>query len=915
MPVRCVRYIARKNWFVSGSDDFQLRVYNISTGEKVTSFEAHPDYIRCMTVHPTLSLVLTGSDDMTIKAWDWDKNWRCVQIFEGHTHYIMSLAINPKDPQTFASACLDHTVKVWSLGSPVANYSLQAHDKGVNYVEYYHGGDRPYMVTTGDDRTVKIWDYQNKSCVQTLESHAANVSFAVFHPSLPIIISGSEDGTVKIWHSSTYRLESTLSYGLERCWCIAYRKTGNEVALGYDEGAVVIKLGREEPSVSMDPAGKIVYARNTEILTTNVQAVADDQVADGQKLVVPVRDLGTTEVYPQSLQHSPNGRFVTVVGDGEYIIYTSLAWRNKAFGSGMSFAWATDSNTYAVQETKSKIRVYRNFKERPSLLRGAGFVVEAIYGGTLLAARGNGFVIFWDWETGAIVRRIEVDATAVSWSGTGNLVAIATTDSLYVLRFDREAYDARLDSGIEIGDEGVEEAFDVVAEINEAVRTSKWIGDCYIFTNGSNRLNYLVGDQAHTITHFDQPIYLLGYIPAHDRVYVADKEMSIYSYRLSLAVVEYETAVLRGDADAAAELLPNVPTSERNKVARFLETQGQPELALEVSTDPDHRFDLAIGLNDLERALAIARETAGAGAAPGSEDKWRAVGDKALETWNVELAVECFENAKDLSTLLLVHTSTGNRAGMAKLARAATERGDNNIAFACHLQLGDAAACIDLLQRTGRSAEAAMFARTYAPSAIAPAVGAWKTELVGSGRAKVAESLAVPGGQGQDDALFEEGLEEAIAKETSERENGSSESDNNNNKASSSSPSSSAPAATATATATATEASSSTAAPASSSAESAETSKAPNGKKKNNKKKNKKGGSSNGATADAHDDEDDAGEDQDDEDDTAESTPAKVAHAAGEAVSELVDKVKDMAVGGGDEDDGGSSKKGKSQKF
>lgn len=74
------------------------------------------------------------------------------QIFEGHTHYIMALAINPKDTQTFASACLDHTVKVWSLGNPVPNFSLDAHEKGVNYVDYYHGGDRPYIVTTGDDR-------------------------------------------------------------------------------------------------------------------------------------------------------------------------------------------------------------------------------------------------------------------------------------------------------------------------------------------------------------------------------------------------------------------------------------------------------------------------------------------------------------------------------------------------------------------------------------------------------------------------------------------------------------------------------------------------------------------------------------------------------------------------------------------
>lgn len=85
----------------------------------------------------------------------------------------------------------------------------------------------------------------------------------------------------------------------------------------------------------------------------------------------------------------------------------------------------------------------------------------------MLAARGNGFVMFWDWETGSVVRRIEVDATSVSWSATGNLVVITAEDSFYVLSFNREAYDAKLDSGELIGDEGVEEAFEVIAEISE----------------------------------------------------------------------------------------------------------------------------------------------------------------------------------------------------------------------------------------------------------------------------------------------------------------------------------------------------------------------------------------------------------------------------------------------------------------
>ena len=54
-------------------------------------------------------------------------------MFEGHSHYVMGLAINLKDPAQFASASLDHTVKIWTLGSAsTANSTLEAHaTKGV----------------------------------------------------------------------------------------------------------------------------------------------------------------------------------------------------------------------------------------------------------------------------------------------------------------------------------------------------------------------------------------------------------------------------------------------------------------------------------------------------------------------------------------------------------------------------------------------------------------------------------------------------------------------------------------------------------------------------------------------------------------------------------------------------------------
>jgi coatomer subunit beta' len=47
------------------------------------------------------------------------------------------------------------------------------------------------------------------------------------------------------------------------------------------------------------------------------------------------------------------------------------------------------------------------------------------------------------------------------------LVAITAEDSFYILRFDRDAYNAKLEEGAEITDEGIEESFDVVTEIPE----------------------------------------------------------------------------------------------------------------------------------------------------------------------------------------------------------------------------------------------------------------------------------------------------------------------------------------------------------------------------------------------------------------------------------------------------------------
>eukprot|EP00612_Vaucheria_litorea_P000775 CAMPEP_0171457844 /NCGR_PEP_ID=MMETSP0945-20130129/3755_1 /TAXON_ID=109269 /ORGANISM="Vaucheria litorea, Strain CCMP2940" /LENGTH=1008 /DNA_ID=CAMNT_0011983523 /DNA_START=82 /DNA_END=3108 /DNA_ORIENTATION=+ len=746
LPVRCAKFIARKQFFISASDDMMLRVYNYNTMEKVSAWEAHTDYIRYLEIHPSLPYVLSCSDDMSIKLWDWEKDWDCTQVFEGHVHYVMMVKVNPKDSNSFASASLDRTIKVWGLSSNTPHFTLEGHDRGVNCLDYYPGGDRPYLLSGADDKSVKIWDYQTKSCVQTLMGHHNNVSAVIFHPCLPIIVSSSEDGTVRMWHSTTYRAETTLNYSMERSWTLAASANSNKVAVGYDEGTVVLKLGNENPVASLDPhTGKVVWTVNNDVQTASLKGVVGENGSlDGEKLPIQPKDLGSTEIFPQSLKHNCNGRFLVVCGDGEYVVYTSQALRNKAFGSALDFVWSSvGTGDYAVRESISRVKTFSNFKEGHTL-RPPLAASEGLFGGACLGVKGSDAIVFFDWDEGIMVRKIDVSPKEVFWSESGDLVLLACEDSYFVLRYDAAAVSSALQKGAVDSEEGIEEAFDLIGEIAGKVGTGQWVGDCFLYTNEQSRLNYYIGGEVMTLCHLDHPMYMLRYLPKEDRVYLMDKAKGIYSYKVLQSYLQYQTAVVRKDFELANQLLPSIPASEYTAVARFLESQGFKEEALAVSTDPDHKFDLACDIGNLAMARELLDEM------PkeeyeflDSQNKWKRLGDLALSECDLALVEKCALNSGDLGGLLLLHSSTGNARGMAELAEKALKNGKTNVAFLSLFMLGKVEDCLDVLVSAGRVPEAAFMARTYMPSEIPRLVALWKEDLK-SVSENAAKALASP---------------------------------------------------------------------------------------------------------------------------------------------------------------------------
>lgn len=68
--------------------------------------------------------------------------------------------------------------------------------------------------------------------------------------------------------------------------------------------------------------------------------------------------------------------------------------------------------------------------------------------------------------------------------------------------------------------------------------------------------------------------------------------------------------------------------------------------------------------------------------------------------------------------MLLFYSSYGDEEGLRSLIEETERNGKYNVALEAAFLIGDPDTCIDILVKSKRIAEAAMFARAYAPSRI-----------------------------------------------------------------------------------------------------------------------------------------------------------------------------------------------------
>jgi serine/threonine protein kinase len=144
---------------------------------------------------PDGQILASGSGDKTIKLWQMSTG-RKISTLKGHSDGVASVAFSP-DGQILASCSSDETIKIWQVSTGREIRTFKGHSKWVFSVAF--SPDEQIIASCSSDATIKIWQVSTGREIRTLKGHSDVVMSVAFSPDEQIIASGSSDNTIKIW--------------------------------------------------------------------------------------------------------------------------------------------------------------------------------------------------------------------------------------------------------------------------------------------------------------------------------------------------------------------------------------------------------------------------------------------------------------------------------------------------------------------------------------------------------------------------------------------------------------------------------------------------------------------------------------------------------------------------------------------
>ncbi|KAF0313584.1 Lissencephaly-1 [Amphibalanus amphitrite] len=212
---------------VSASEDATIKVWDFETGDYERTLKGHTDSVQDLAFDHTGSFLVSCSADMSIKLWSFSGHYECLKTMHGHDHNVSSVTFTPAGDFILSSS-RDKAIKMWEVATGYCVRTFTGHREWVRMVRVHPDGQ--LMASCSNDQTVRVWVLNTKECKMELREHEHVVECLAWAPASavpqiteaaggdnkhsahqgPFLASGSRDKTIKIWDVGTGQCLITL---------------------------------------------------------------------------------------------------------------------------------------------------------------------------------------------------------------------------------------------------------------------------------------------------------------------------------------------------------------------------------------------------------------------------------------------------------------------------------------------------------------------------------------------------------------------------------------------------------------------------------------------------------------------------------------------------------------------------------
>lgn len=201
--IRAVAVSPDGSFVISGSDTF-IHVFDAQTGEIVHEIEAHPDWIKALTVTPDGRKIVSAGVEGTVGIWDLETGEE-IRILVGEIE-LVGVGVT-SDGTKVVSLSDSGLLEVWDLENGERQFSMKA--QGQNYERLTLSADGRFAAC-GGAHVVVILDLHTRQQREMIDGTDLKITDTALVPNGRYCLTADRGGVLRIWNLYSAGVENAL---------------------------------------------------------------------------------------------------------------------------------------------------------------------------------------------------------------------------------------------------------------------------------------------------------------------------------------------------------------------------------------------------------------------------------------------------------------------------------------------------------------------------------------------------------------------------------------------------------------------------------------------------------------------------------------------------------------------------------